>query len=110
MLASLHQPQSGMSTSSGPEQPEIRSQNGTIVFQSESQVDGIPQRQLVLQRKIQCVKKKRMRVIEPWCAFGHQCESLSRLLGRNLPAPVTLRQHTCEFRQKNVGSNERYVS
>jgi hypothetical protein len=44
----------------GPEEPEIRGENRTIVFQDE--INAIPQGQLVLQRQIERAEKSRAHV------------------------------------------------
>ena len=58
----LHQPNGRMSALSGPEEPEVRGQNHTIVFQCEREIDAIPQGQLALKRQIERARKPRARV------------------------------------------------
>ena len=59
----LHQPNRRMSVPPGPEEPEVRGQNHTIVFQCEREINAIPQGQLALQRQIERAGKSRARVV-----------------------------------------------
>ena len=51
-----------MSAPPGPEEPEVRGENRTIVFQGEREINAIPQGQLVLQRQIERAGKSRAHV------------------------------------------------
>ena len=58
----LHQPNRGMCAPPGSEEPEVRGENRTIVFQGEREINAIPQGQLVLQRQIERAGESRARV------------------------------------------------
>jgi hypothetical protein len=58
----LHQPNRRVSAQTGPEKPEVRSKNRTIVFQGEREINTIPHGQLVFERQIERAEKPRARV------------------------------------------------
>jgi hypothetical protein len=77
----LNQAHGKVSGLTGPEEPAVGGKNWTIVLQRKSEVNAIPQGELVLQRQIERSGQPRSHVEQPGRTFHHQPEGRPSLFG-----------------------------